>query len=162
MFREGLDKKRELLRKYVLHSKQLEKMQVKKINQELLERIKKVDDENLQERKKRIGSLKEHEKIIPFKVRYLQLKRKEGIKIHMHKMLDVEENVVTEKKKELENLEKIENALHEQLKTLRQSKLGHLKQFPSNSVILNSDRRNSPSCEVNSITEAKQSSSFMS
>jgi len=120
----------------MIQSKQQEKMQVQKINRELLEKIRLAENENMEEKKKRIIEIKEHEKIIPFKVRYLQMKKKEKVKELLFKKAEEEESVMNEKQQELSNLERMELDLQQQIEDLSRSKLEVLELSSNKSVII--------------------------
>ena len=113
--KEDLERKRELLRSFLTRNKQREKFQIKLINQELMAQNKQRDYEFMMEKKRQIGNIKERERILPFKIQYLTLKKREKIKELLCKRAEEEESVINEKKKELEELDKIEMQISRQL-----------------------------------------------
>ncbi len=120
--KEDLQNKRELLRNFLVHEKCREKQQVKQFNEQLLTQIRKQEEESLRERRRMIGGMKQRERIVPLKIRYMMQQKKEKIKAMLCKQAEADENVIEEKRRELDQLAKVEAALARQLAAMNRSK----------------------------------------
>ncbi len=124
--KEDLQRKRELLKNFMAYEKRREKQQVQKINAGLLLRIKQAEEENAGERRRRVEGIKEREKIVPFKIRYMLLKRRERVKELETRRADQDRNVIAEKQRELELLTRMESVLSKELTAINQSKNSYM------------------------------------
>ncbi len=115
-FKEQLQRRKELLRLAVANERQREISQLRKINQELNDSIHKREEALRQQQQMRIQQQKHEEKLLPYKLRYLQQQKQERLKDGLHKSAEVEESAILEKQETIAALELVESRLAQQLR----------------------------------------------
>eukprot|EP00826_Nyctotherus_ovalis_P038996 TRINITY_DN3706_c0_g4_i3.p2 TRINITY_DN3706_c0_g4~~TRINITY_DN3706_c0_g4_i3.p2 ORF type:complete len:186 (-),score=60.34 TRINITY_DN3706_c0_g4_i3:323-880(-) len=120
LLRVRLERRREYLKKHLSWSKHQEKLRIQQINKTLMSHLKRIEVEGMEERKKQVALIKEQTKVAPFKMQFMQLRKKVKLKEMISKEVEANETAVNEKKRELEYLAKLEAELKEQLASVVQ------------------------------------------
>jgi len=126
----------QLLKEYIKRTKLNEKLELQRISKGLLENMRKVENENMEERRKKVSLIKEQEKIVPYKVRYIMERRRKKIKDMVSEKVEQKELTIGEQKRKLDHLLKIESELKSELKQFKNEEL-----FLSTSKIVSSSPR---------------------
>ena len=129
-FKAQVARRQDLVRGLVDREKRREAELVKRLSKELGSKIRQRAEGNLDENRQRIEQLKGRERLLPFKLRYLQHKKQERLRELLHKSAEEQEAVVRAKLQELEGLDMQENVLFQQLRGLSSR---HLFGLPSKS-----------------------------
>jgi len=121
------EKRKEQIKRYLNWSKHQDKLRFKQVNKTLMEHLKKIEIQGMEERKRQIAFIKEQTKVPPFKIQCMQLRREVKLKELMDKEIKMNKTAVNEKEKELEYLAKLESELKEQLVSVKELKFRTLK-----------------------------------
>ena len=113
-----LEKGRRLVKSVLLGEKRKEVEQVRQINQALLMKIRKTSEELRNEKQKKSKMIKEQEQLLPFKLRFLEIKKHERIKEILAKKAEEQEDFIKQKEEELQKMAAIERNLEGQLKLI--------------------------------------------
>ena len=86
-------------------------MKEKQTSKNLAETLKRIKNISIEIKKKQIATIKEQERMVPYKRQFLNQIKKEKLKAMIYKTVEMNENEVCEKEKKLNDLSKIESEI---------------------------------------------------